>query len=100
MLLITGLLLCACDPQLQMSGEPTTKATVEGCSEAVKRLKTCCPAYDSYISCTFASGILESIDLSQSASHCLAGKSCSDIEKAVTSEKRLCDVAFRSKHCR
>jgi hypothetical protein len=104
-LLLTTTLLAmfGCDPQLAMSGGPTTRTTVEGCSNAVQKLKTCCPAYDSYVSCTLA--VSESAlwppspDITKDQSECLMGKSCEQIEKAVTAKKSLCDVTFRSQHC-
>jgi hypothetical protein len=93
--------LCGCDPQLAMSSGPTTRNVIEGCPDAVARLKACCPAYDSYLSCTYtSSAAFPSTDLSKGQSRCLIKKSCDQIEKAVTQERSLCEVSFRSQRCR
>jgi len=94
--------LLACDPALNMSGPAQTRRSIEGCPEAVDHLKKCCPEYDSYLSCT----VLESwsgagsSDLSREESRCLRGSDCAAIEKAITGDKRLCSVSFRSRRCR
>ena len=93
--------LLACDPQLAMSDGPMNRRTIEGCPEAVDHLRACCPQFGSYLSCT----VLESwtgarsADLSERQSRCLRSKDCSAIEKAVTKEKRLCDLSFQSRTC-
>jgi hypothetical protein len=84
-----------------MSSGPETRATVEGCNEAVKKIKTCCPAHDSYLSCTYtSSSIFGRIDISTGQSRCLMGKSCEEIEKAVTGNRSLCRLSFGTTRCR
>jgi len=97
------LAVIACDPQLNMSDGPTSRSTIDGCSDAVAHLKSCCPAYDSYLSCTLfenAHNFNAIPDLSASASRCLLKKSCDQIERAVSGEHSLCEVSFRSRNCK
>jgi hypothetical protein len=101
--LVALLMLAGCDAQLQVSGDPSTRHTVIGCSQAVDHLKKCCPAYDSYVACNYTtSGSLfdRSADWSESVSKCMAVEPCDKIEKAVTGKKSLCDVTFRSQSCK
>jgi hypothetical protein len=99
-----ALLLCVgCDSQLAMSGDPSTKHSIMGCSQAVDHLKKCCPAYDSYVACNYTtSGSLfdRSADWSEDESKCLAAEPCDKFEKAITSKKSLCGVSFRSQRCK
>jgi hypothetical protein len=86
-----------------MSGDPSTKHTVPGCSAAVDYFKKCCPAYDSYIACNYTtSGSLfdRSADWSEDDSKCIAREPCDKIERAVTASKSLCRVSFRSQRCK
>jgi hypothetical protein len=98
-----ALAIAGCDPSLNLSRGPTSNKPVEGCAEAVRYLKSCCPAYDSYLSCTMSSTARNASatpDLSPGQSRCLLGKSCEQLERAVTGDRSLCDVSFRSRSCR
>jgi hypothetical protein len=88
--------LGACDP---FAPHESNSQTVEGCSDAVKHLRTCCPAWDSYISCTYFMDGRPSPDLSEEQSRCLAKKSCADIAKAVERGSRICGFAPVTKQC-
>ena len=96
------LLLMGCDPALNLSSGPQEKRTIEGCPDAVSHLQKCCPAYESYLSCT----VFEtwhgqgSADLSEKESRCLNQTDCSALEKAITSGKRVCGLEFRGRRCR
>jgi hypothetical protein len=97
------LAIVACDPQLNMSDGPTTRTTVEGCSDAVAHLKTCCPAYDSYLSCTLfenARNFNATPDLSASQGRCLRKKTCDEIERAVSGDHSICDWSSRTRVCK
>jgi hypothetical protein len=74
--------------------------TVEGCSEAVDHLRQCCPAWDSYVSCTYFINAVPSPDLTASQSRCVRAKSCGEIEQAIASGRRLCDYLPTTRRCR
>ena len=97
-LLLLGLILLAsCDPFAPYEN-PTR--TVEGCSEAVDHLRQCCPAWDSYLSCTYFDNAVALPDLTASQSSCLRRKSCEEIERAISRGSRLCDYLPSTQHCR
>jgi hypothetical protein len=78
-------------------------ATVEGCSAAVDHLRSCCPRYDSYLSCSYsvsARNANAKLDLTTSQSRCLARKDCAAIARAVLEGRSLCGVEFASRSCR
>ena len=83
--------------------QPQSHAIV-GCSDAVKHLHDCCPAYASYISCT----VLESAsnsnafpDLDEKQSRCLKNKSCDELAAAVVKKDgSLCGYTLASHSCR
>jgi hypothetical protein len=94
--------LWACEPWNAPNAKPDI-AAVEGCEGAVKHLRACCPAYSSFISCTYstsAANFNARLDLSPSQSRCLAQKPCDAIATAVTHERALCEITFASQSCR
>jgi hypothetical protein len=74
--------------------------TVEGCDDAVAHLRSCCPRYDSYLSCTYLANSTAPSDLTTSESRCLVTKSCSDLQHAVQSADRICGFLPATKSCR
>jgi hypothetical protein len=88
--------LAACDP---FAPHESTSRTVEGCSEAVTHLRTCCPAWDSYISCTYFMDGRPSPDLSEKQARCLATKPCADIARSVESGGLVCGFRPASRSC-
>jgi hypothetical protein len=92
--------IAACDPSLNMT-VPQNRVSIEGCTDAVDHLRTCCPRFGSYISCT----VLESWsgqgtpDLTAKQSHCVRATDCAALEKAIVDGKRVCGVEFRSRTC-
>ena len=74
--------------------------TVEGCEEAVNHLRSCCPRFNSYISCTYLSNAVAMPDLSAGDSRCLAKRSCADIERAIAAGDRVCGFLAPTKQCR
>lgn len=74
--------------------------TIEGCEEAVKHLHSCCPRFNSYISCTYLSSSMTLPDLSEGDSRCLAKRSCAEIERAIAAGDRVCGFLAPTKQCR
>ncbi|MGZ3406062.1 MAG: hypothetical protein ACXVAN_06425 [Polyangia bacterium] len=74
--------------------------TVEGCSDAVKHLRDCCPAWDSYLSCTYLDHAIPSRDLTADQSRCLAKSTCGAIQHAVEGAHDLCGFTPATRHCR
>jgi hypothetical protein len=99
--LLVWLLVASCDPALNMSS-PQTRRTIDSCPDATDHLRKCCPEFGSYLSCTVLEGWTgqRSADLSAKQSLCLLAADCSAIEKGVVSGKGICDLAFRSNHCK
>jgi hypothetical protein len=95
-ILIVAALLAACDP---FAPHETTTQTVEGCTEAVAHLRACCPAWNSYLSCTFFSDGRPSPDLSEGQSRCLAKKPCDEIARLVERGSGVCGVRPSTKQC-
>jgi hypothetical protein len=91
------LALAGCDP---FAAHESNSRTVEGCSEAVAHLRSCCPAWDSYLSCTYFEDLRPLPDLTEDASRCLAKKPCADVVRAVEKQSRICDFKPASAHCR
>ena len=74
--------------------------TVEGCEDAVAHLRSCCPRYDSYVSCTYLTNATASPDLTASESRCLLKKPCAEVEKAVKAGDRVCGFLPATTSCR
>lgn len=74
--------------------------TVEGCNDAVKHLRECCPAWDSYLSCTYLDHAIPSRDLTADQSRCLGKTGCGEIQHAVEGEHQLCGFTPATRHCR
>ena len=74
--------------------------TIEGCDDAVSHLRACCPRYDSYLSCSYLTNSTVAPDLTKSESHCLVGKSCSELERAVKANDRICGFLPATTACR
>ncbi len=97
LLLLAAVALVACDP---FAPNESHSRTVEGCSDAVAHLRSCCPAFDSYVSCTYLDNAIPSPDLSESQSRCLTRTPCPEIERAVAAGRRVCSFAPVSRRCR
>ncbi|HEX8950979.1 MAG TPA: hypothetical protein VF945_03990 [Polyangia bacterium] len=95
---VTLTAVAACQPW----DAPNEKAsrTVEGCDDAVKHLRACCPRYDSYLSCTYLTNAVPSPDLTASESRCLVKRPCAEIERAVAAGDRVCGFLPVTKACR
>jgi hypothetical protein len=81
----------------------SNRSTVEGCSQAVDHLRSCCPQYGSYISCTAfndAANANARSDLSEGQSRCLAKKPCDVIAREVAHGGSLCSFTFLDHHCK
>jgi len=89
--------LTACDP---FAPHERTLQTIDGCSNAVTHLRACCPAWDSYVSCTYFMDGTPSPDLTEKQSRCMAKKSCADIVQLVERGSEICGFRPASKHCR
>lgn len=96
-ILLFVLALVACDP---FAPHESQSRTVEGCSDAVKHLHECCPAWDSYLSCTYLANAIPSPDSTTGESRCLVKKSCAEIVRDVESGSRLCGFGPATTHCR
>ena len=83
-------------------GAPYEKETraVEGCESAVAHLRSCCPRFNSYVSCQYSTNATAMPDLSESQSRCLAKLSCAEVERDVTRGDRLCGFAAPTRQCR
>ena len=100
--LAIGLGLAGCD-SWAMNPNPPETATVEGCAEAVQHLHECCPAYSSYLSCSYRIDAVNAnalLDLTVAQSRCLRKQSCEAIARAVKEQRRLCDLSFAGTTCR
>ena len=91
-------LALGCEP----FGSPNQNHTrsVEGCNDAVQHLRACCPAWDSYLSCTYLDNATATPDLSPGESRCLVAKSCEEIAAAIEGGHYLCSRTFATNHCR
>jgi hypothetical protein len=74
--------------------------TVEGCNEAVGRLRKCCPNWDTYLSCSYEPNTVGGVDVSPGQSQCIVGKTCDEIAAAVSAGKSLCGLSVSSRNCR
>ncbi len=90
--------IAACQPW-DAPNEKTTR-TVEGCDDAVAHLRSCCPRYNSYVSCTYLTNAVASPDLTASESRCLAKKACAELERAVKANDRICGFLPATNVCR
>ena len=95
---VTMAAIAACEPW----DAPYQKNTrsVEGCDDAVAHLRSCCPRFDSYISCTYLNNATALPDVTASDSRCLLKKSCAELEHAVTANDRVCGFLPPSRRCR
>jgi hypothetical protein len=89
--------VAGCDP---FAPHESTSRSVEGCSEAVTHLRACCPAWDSYISCTYFDDLRPTPDVTEHQSRCLAKKPCAELVGAVEGGRRICDFKPTTRHCR
>jgi hypothetical protein len=96
-LALLTVLALGCDP---FAPQENPTRTVEGCNEAVSHLRSCCPAWDSYVSCTYHSNRLAAPDLSTEQSRCLAERPCAELERAVADGRRLCGFLPSASRCR
>jgi hypothetical protein len=79
--------------------DPTVR--VEGCNEAVAHLRSCCPAWDLYLSCTYRTNNMAVPDLTTSQSQCIVKKSCNDLAKSIMSGGTFCGgYTAPTRHCR
>jgi hypothetical protein len=97
LLVAAALWLGSCDP---FAPYENPSRSVEGCNEAVAHLRSCCPAWDSYLSCNYYSNAVAAPDLSPGQSRCLAKKPCDEIQRAVESGSYLCSFSPSTRHCR
>jgi hypothetical protein len=99
-LVAVGLLLsfAACETFGAPNENPSR--TVEGCEDAIKHLRSCCPRFNSYISCTYLSNAVAVPDLTASDSRCMAKRSCAEIERAIAAGDRVCGFLAPTKQCR
>ena len=99
---LVALGLLACLAACETFGAPNEKEsrTVEGCEDAVAHLHSCCPRFNSYISCTYLAHAVAAPDISESDSRCLAKRSCAELERAITAGDRVCGFAAPTKQCR
>lgn len=74
--------------------------TVEGCNEAVGKLRKCCPNWDTYLSCTYEPNTVGGVDVSPGQSKCVLAKTCDEIADAVSAGKSLCGLSVSSRNCR
>jgi hypothetical protein len=83
-------------------GAPYEKETrpVEGCDDAVKHLRACCPRFNSYVSCQYLPNSTAQPDLSERQSRCIAERSCAEIERDIVHGDRLCGFAAPTRQCR
>jgi hypothetical protein len=87
----------ACDP---FAPHESPSRTVEGCAEAVTHLRSCCPAWDHYVSCTYFTNAVPSPDLTSDQSRCVVAKPCAEVERAVAGGDRLCGFSAGTRRCR
>jgi hypothetical protein len=98
-LVVVAVALAGCET----FGAPYEKDShaVEGCDAAVAHLRSCCPRFNSYVSCRVTtSATLSAADLSESQSRCLAKLSCAEIERGITRGDRPCGFAAPTQQCR
>jgi hypothetical protein len=99
-LVAVGLLLSFAACETFGAPDENPSRTVEGCEDAVKHLRACCPRFNSYISCTYLSNAVASPDLTAGDSRCLAKLSCAQIERAIAAGDRVCGFLAPTKQCR
>ena len=95
-LLLLIVTLVACDP---FAPHENPSRTVEGCAEAVAHLRSCCPAWNSYVSCTYFTNAVPSPDLTSSQSKCVAKTPCAEIAHAVEHNDRVCGFLAETTQC-
>jgi hypothetical protein len=90
--------LLACEP----FSAPLEKnsRSVSGCTEAVDHLRACCPAWNSYLSCTYLANERASPDLTDRQSRCLSKRSCAEIQQAIEAGDRVCELSSPTRQCR
>jgi hypothetical protein len=96
-ILLFVLTLVACDP---FAPHESQSRTVEGCSDAIKHLHECCPAWDSYLSCTYFANAVAAPDLTPSQSRCLTKMPCDKLVREVEAGSRVCSLSPATTHCR
>jgi len=97
LLIVAVTAVLACDPFAPHENE---SRTVEGCTDAVAHLHTCCPAWNRYLSCTYFDSAIPTPDITRDQSRCLANKSCDEIERALAAGKNLCGISSAGTRCR
>lgn len=98
LLLLFALTLCGCESFF--GPHENQSRTVEGCTDAIAHLRSCCPAWDSYISCTYEDHAIPLRDLTADQSKCLLKTPCADIERAVAAGHEVCSFSPATRHCR
>lgn len=97
-LLVVAVTLLGCEP----FGAPNENfsRTVAGCDDAVAHLRSCCPAWDSYLSCTYLTNATASPDLTAGESRCLGKMPCAELQHAVEAGRWPCGLHPATTHCR
>jgi hypothetical protein len=98
LVLVAVTLLAGCDTFFDAHENPNR--TVEGCNDAVAHLRSCCPKWDSYLSCTYLDHAIPSRDLTADQSRCLHKTACGEIQTAVEGGHELCGFVPATRHCR
>ena len=97
--LVPLLFALGCQSFFAPDEDPTVR--VEGCNEAVAHLRACCPAWDTYLSCSFRTNNVALPDLTSEQSKCIIKKSCDELARTIQSGSWMCGgYTAPTRHCR
>jgi hypothetical protein len=97
------LLLAGCESFFAPHSPDENRRTVEGCEEAVAHLKSCCPKYETWTSCTYFTDVGNASgrnDLTKGESRCLREKKCDELARDVPAGSWICGTHLAGRHCR